>query len=311
MNIKLTTLTAAILVAISGAALAEFPTDVPARYLPGPLSPDVDKTNLSAAEKAAYSLYEGALQTTEGVINATSCNEFTGTIKVFANGKTTTNSTPNPAAINYAKITSSGGDFRLDATVSPVQPLRGQKVKVTQTGSGLLDLIPVDLYDSTFIYNSANNILVANSAAWSVEGSNGVLDEYKGAVIKDFYRGNLSVKPTDKTSLTYFADLSEYNTIYDWGVQSVTKANYPLEKYWQRSKSRRSDGAIGRTVFVKDRLVGEDSCRIIIDTAGTNSASTFQQEGYVQVLQVTPGTSVDQFGLAWDKFNGNQGTPKP
>jgi len=310
MNIKLTILTAAILVAISGAALAEAPTDVPARYVDGPLSPDVDTTNLSAAEKAAYSLYEGVLQTTEGVINATSCNEFTGTIKVFANGKTT-NGTLNPAAINYAKITSSGGNFRLDATVSPVQALRGQKVKVDQTGSGLLDLIPVDIYTSTFVYNSANNILVANSAAWSVEGSNGDFDEYKGSVIKDFYRGNLSVKPTDKASPTYAADLSEYNTIYDWGVQSVTKVNYPLEKYWQRSKSRRSDGVVGRTVFVKDRLVGEDTCRIIIDTAGTNSASTFSQDGFVQVLQVAPKEPVAQFDLTWDKFNGNEGTPKP
>ncbi len=104
-------------------------------------------------------------------------------------------------------------------------------------------------------------------------------------VIKDFYRGSL-----DNTTV-------EYYNIYDWGLQSLDKLGYPVNKYWQRSKSHRDDGSIGRTVFVKDRLVGSTSCRILIDTTGFNNQDFFQQTGTISIIAgVNPGTPVAQFG---------------
>ena len=105
-------------------------------------------------------------------------------------------------------------------------------------------------------------------------------------MIKDFYRGSLNNASP------------EYYNIYDWGLQSLDKLGYPVNKYWQRSKSHRDDGTIGRTVFVKDRLVGPTSCRIIIDTTGFNNQDFFQQTGKlkIQTNGVTPGAPVPEFG---------------
>jgi hypothetical protein len=314
MNSKLKLLTAAILVGLSSNALAtqQVPTDVPPRYLDGPLSPFVDTTNLTAAEKAAYGIYEGLLQVAEGVIDATNCHEFSGLVTVKANGKSSTPINGGPfvgwyilprPGENYATVTSLGGTLKLEAALWNPVAGRGQKVEVKQPFTfplGSLDGTDVASYKGTFVYNSVNNMMVGNDAAWEIRGFNGDLDAYKGTVIKDFYRGSTCDR------------CDEYYTIYDWGLQAVSKLNYPVEKYWQRSKSRRSDGAVGRTVFVKDRLVGESSCRITIDTSGENSAAPiFWQNGYIKVEQVDPGTEVQQFTMPTYLFNGNNGTPQP
>jgi hypothetical protein len=117
----------------------------------------------------------------------------------------------------------------------------------------------------------------------SVLGINNRFDRYYGKVIKDFYRGSLD----DQTN--------EYYNIYDWGLQALDKLGYPVNKYWQRSKSHRDDGSIGRTVFVKDRLVGATSCRIVIDTSGFNNEDFFDQTGWLKIAAVSPSTPVAEF----------------
>ena len=107
-----------------------------------------------------------------------------------------------------------------------------------------------------------------------VKGINGLPDTFQGKEIKDFYNA------TDNTTgLPY---------IFDWGLQSLSKLNYPIQKYWQRSKALRDDGVVGRTVFVKDRLVGPNSCRIVIDTSGNNNADYFWQNGTLSISTTQP-----------------------
>lgn len=302
MNIKLNALAAAMLAVFSGSALSAVPTDVPPKYLTGPLSPFVDTTNLTTAEKAAYSIYEGIMQITEGKVSATDCTAFNATISVQADGSlgTVTGGIAAPNGDqNYATVTSSGGSFRIDAALYPKVTGRGQKVDVTEN-LGTLNGTPVNRYAATMVFNSVNNMMTVNNARWEVEGFNGDLDLYTGIVIKDFYRG-----ATVASAPNY-----EYFTIYDWGLQAVSKLNYPVEKWWQRSKVRRSDGTIARTVWVKDRLVGPGACRITIDTAGTNSSSSvFWQNGYLKVEPVIPATPVPQFTA--NPFDGTAGTPTP
>lgn len=304
MNIQLKVLTAAILAGLSGAALAVpalTPADVPPKYLPGPLSPFVDKTNLTAAERSAYAILEGIMQITEGKVSASDCTKFDADISIQADGS---RKVPEPKVPtingnqNRAVVISSGGSFRVDAALWKPVNGRGQKINVSMA-NGSLNGTNVGQYTSTVTYNNVNNMMTVNNAAWEVEDpSNGTLDAYTGIVIKDFYRGSQVAGDPN----------FEYYTIYDWGLQAVSKLNYPVEKWWQRSKTRRSDGAIGRTVWVKDRLVGPSACRITIDLAGVNSSSgIFDQAGYLLVEPVIPSTAVKQFTAI--PFDGAAGTP--
>jgi hypothetical protein len=149
---------------------------------------------------------------------------------------------------------------------------------------GTLNGRPVRNYHADLAFNGVNNMMDSTSYV-EVLSINNRYDRYYGKVIKDFYRGSL-----DNAS-------SEYYNIYDWGLQSLDKLGYPVNKYWQRSKSHRDDGTIGRTVFVKDRLVGSTSCRIIIDTKGFNNQDYFQQTGSL-IIQTgkLPNDAVPEFG---------------
>ncbi|MCB0261489.1 MAG: hypothetical protein KDE62_17440, partial [Calditrichaeota bacterium] len=136
----------------------------------------------------------------------------------------------------------------------------------------------------TLTYNADNN-LMDGSYSMMLLGRNGP-DSFAGLVIKDFYLGEGSgggrgtEPPADDP---YGSDI-----VYDWGLQSLHKANYPVEKYWQRSKSRRSNTFWGRTVFQKDRLVGFTPCRIVITTDGYNNSDWFEQYGEADIYRVTP-----------------------
>jgi len=156
----------------------------------------------------------------------------------------------------------------LTASVASPVTGRGQQVAVGLVGTqGFLGSTKITSFTSTFAYNNVNNMLVSNNTTIGIVGINGGLpDLYSGVVIKDFYRGD----NIDSTNPQYY-------NIYDWGLQAISKLNYPVNKWWQRSLSHRDDGTIARTVFVKDRLVGASSCRIILDTTGYNNQNYFWQ----------------------------------
>ena len=292
MNIKLNILSAAVLAVVSTAGFAGVgtpvtPNEPPAVdgiYNAGPQSPDVAKTDISLAERTAYANYEAILQIAEARIHATSCSNSAGTFDVhaFSDGLTA-----SPTS-NYATVVSPGGSFTVQANSNasdPKPPLgndRGQIMFVSM-GSGILKQRSVQNYSAQLAYNSANNMMDSTSRV-QVFGINNRYDTYTGKVIKDFYNGTIDPNSTDRVN------------IYDWGLQSLDKENYPVNKYWQRSKSHRSDGTIGRTVFVKDRLVGATSCRIIIDTLGDNNQDFFNQTGSLIIQTgVAPNAPVPAF----------------
>lgn len=282
MNIKIKVLSSAILMGISAIAVSADPPPVPGTiYNNGPQSPLVATTDLSAAERQAYALYEGVMQIAEGKIHATSCAAASGqsTMTTFTDG-----SLYNPAG-NFTTVTSAGGAFTLGANSQGAVFGRGQIVNVNQVGPGSLAGTNVSGYNATVIFNSVNNMMVSTSSV-NVQGINGRPDQYQGSVIKDFNRGSLDVQHPD------------YYTIFDWGLQSLSKLGYPVNKYWQRSKSRRDNGTVGRTVFVKDRLVGASSCRITIDTHNWNNQSFFWQDGTLKIEAVNPSTPVPAFNQA-------------
>jgi hypothetical protein len=271
------------------AAPSAMPPAAPSIYDNGPTSFQVSATDLSAAERAAYALYEGILQVAEARILATSCASLAGTydVKVFANGNT------GDASSNEVTISSPGGvgSFTLRAALSEPDSFRGQQIQVSQQGAGSLKGTSVDSYTAAVTFNQAGTLMVADSSV-NVMGVNGRADAFQGRVIKDFYRQTNPTNPDD----SYI--------IFDWGLQSVFKLGYPVNKYWQRSQSLRDDGGVGRTVFVKDRLVGATSCRLVLNTTGSNNEEFFLQNGTLTVAKVKPNTPVAEFDFGMGGTNG-------
>jgi hypothetical protein len=286
MNIKLNILTTAILAAVSTASFAAPPFEPPtvdAIYSGGPQSPLVASTDMSAAERSAYANYEALMQIAEARIHASSCSDSAGTFPVTAYS----DGAVGGVATNFATVLSPGGvgSMKVAAKLQPFVIGFGQQLLVDQVGPGSLKGKTVTGYHADLAYNNVNNMMDSQMRV-QVASINGKLDIYYGKVIKDFYQGD---KNGDPSSLDYY-------NIYDWGLQSLDKLGYPVNKYWQRSKSHRDDGTYGRTVFVKDRLVGATSCRIIIDTAGYNNQDYFSQSGNLIIKSgVNPDAAVPEF----------------
>jgi hypothetical protein len=260
--------------------VAVLPPAPPSLYDQGPTSFQVSATDVSAAERAADALYESVLQATEARVLATGCAALVGAyeIKTFANG-----ATGSPAS-NETMVTSPGGTLALQANLTEADSFRGQQIKVNQPANGSLSGTAINGFDATLTFNKPGTIMVGDSTV-NVVGVNGKADPFPGRVIKDFYRATNAVYPDYRY------------VIFDWGLQAVLKRGYPVEKYWQRSVALRDDGGVGHTVFVKDRLVGATSCRLVLDTTGANNAAIFNQSGKLTVSQVKPSDAAGELEL--------------
>ena len=272
---KIKMLAAAVAVASVSTLASANPPDAPTVYATGPMSPAVNSTNLSAQERAAFALLEGILQSVEGKIHAAGCVALTLPLKVYSDALT-------DPVVGNAKLGTAPADMTLVATgVAPT--FRGQIINVTQApAAGYIGNTPVTDYASNMVFNSANNMMVGAMTQVNVMSINWVPNQFTGYVIKDFYMGNDKNVPSDA------------HIVYDWGLQSLSKEGYPVEKYWQRSKTRRSDGGNGQTAFVKDRLVGVVPCRIAIALSGLNQFGIFQQTGTLSIQPVAPAAATPE-----------------
>lgn len=261
--------TTILLTGFCNIAFSASPVEAPGIYSGGPTSPLLSNTGIFASERAAYALLEGALQQAETVIAATSCSKSVGTFDLFVYSDGSLN---NPA-FNFVTVDSPASTFTLSAKINANVPFRGQTMAINQAQQGAFKRVTLFNYNANVSYNAQNSIMVMDSNI-SVKGINGLPESYQSKVIKDFYVATDSV-----TGLPY---------IFDWGVVSLSKLSYPIQQYWQRSKVLRDDGVLGRTVFVKDRLVGPNACRIVIDTYGDNNADYFMQYGSLTISTTPP-----------------------
>jgi hypothetical protein len=263
---------AMVVVGVSNAYAA--PPDVPAGYATGPLSPVTNTTKLSVHERAAFAMIEALLQMTEGKIHADGCTPTAVGIPADVYS--------DALGLHEAELGTFGNKVNLVATVLPAI-FRGQQINTNQVPAvGAIAGTPVGNFASAMFFNAANNMMVGQMRV-DVMGANGALNQFTGLVIKDFYMGKA---PLD-------------HVVIDWGLQSLSKLGYPVEKYWQRSQTRRSDGGIGRTVFVKDRLVGNTKCRITIDLSGTNAPDLFWETGTLSISTAAPSDPVAEFGVGF------------
>jgi hypothetical protein len=264
----------ALLVGFAHASNAATPPEPPAIYGLGPTSPQVDNAGLFAPERAAYALLEGAVQEVEAVIAATNCATAAGTydIYLFSDG-----SIHNPSA-NVLIVDSPASTFSLYASIDPNDDFRGQTITVSQSEAGSFKRVALANYLANVAYNAKGTLMTLNSSL-KVKGVNGLFNLFQSHVTKNHYAAIDSLD-----GLPY---------IFDWGLQSLAKLGYPVQKYWQRSKALRDDSLQGRTRLVKDRLVGPTPCRIVIDTADYNNPDFFYQAGTLSISSSVPGIEAD------------------
>jgi len=250
-------------------------------YLNGPSSLQFQGLNLSAAEKAGYALAEGVMQMAEATILAkNSCTAAAGSYAItdfYASGDVG----PEGAPSNTVTVLSPGGSFTIQAELGINDAFRGQTMTLKTPTGGQLGTTALKEFSNAVSFNAAGTMMVAEGSV-KAKGVNNIYDLFQLKIIKDFYRDDAEgiVLPGERVPV-----------IYDWGLQSVSKLGYPLNKYWQRSKSLRDDGLEGYTHFVKDRLVGATSCRIDLYTTGSNNADYFSQSGTLTISTVKPNVA--------------------
>ncbi len=267
MKTKMTTLTAAVLIGISSlASAADTPPAVPDIYKLGPAEPRLNMTDMRDAEKAAFALNEAMLQATEALVYVKGCQDFSVPVEVYSYPGTNT---------HYIKDKSFGG-IKLDAFPADEVAGFGQQIPVKQLADAVINGTPVKNLAGTYTFNNVNNMMVGEKTGVDVKGQNRSFDTYYSSVIKDFYFGS-----------TYDTAGNPY-VILDYGLQSVSKFGYPVNKWWQKSKTVRDDGQQGCTVFQKDRLVGTGICRIVLSTKGLSQPDVFAQSGTLKVSKVLP-----------------------
>lgn len=266
-----TKITTAVLLGISSMASAQNPPSVPSIYNSGPASVILNMTDMRESERAAFALSEALLQATESVVYVKGCQSFSVPVQVYA--------APDEGN-NYIKDKTFGG-IEIKATLqSPIAGF-GQNVDVSQPTQGVLNGTPVQNIRGRYTYNNANNIMVGERTQIDVKGQNRIFDTFYSSVIKDFYHGN-----------TY--ESGDFYEIFDWGLQSLSKFGYPVNKWWQKSKTVRDDGQQGCLVFQKDRLVGSSVCRITLSTVGYSQPDFFLQDGTLSVSRVAPNAADTQ-----------------
>jgi len=271
---KIEMLAAAVVVAsVSTLASATSPPEAPEAYQLGPFSPRAGTVSLSAQERAAFALLESVMQVVEGKIHATGCVPTVLPLEVYSDAFTA-------PVIGDATLGTAPDSLVLNATGLP-SSFRGQAFNVDQNaGVGYVNGTLVSGYDGTMIFNSANNMMTGYMNAVNVISINWVPNQFTGYVIKDFYKGIAA---------------NDTHILYDWGLQSLSKEGYPVEKYWQRSAVRHSNGGDGQSVFVKDRLAGVTKCRITIALEGYNVLGLFWQSGTLAISPTAPGDPVPEF----------------
>ncbi len=266
MKTKISTTAAAVLLGISTLASAN-PPSAPSIYNNGPASPLLNMTNMRDTERTAFALYEALMQATEALVYVKGCTPFTAPVEAFSDAN----------SFNFLEVQTFGG-VKLEANLQAPVPGFGQNIDVVQLpASGVLNNVAVDSLRGRYTYNHLSNLMVGERTAVRVAGQNGRPDQFYSAVIKDFYHGNT------------FGD-GNFFEIFDYGLQSVSKSGFPVNKWWQKSKAVRDNGQQGCTVFQKDRLVGTGACRITLSTVGYSQPGLFWQNGDLKVSPVTPST---------------------
>ena len=266
MKTTITTLAAtAVLFSVTSLASAN-PVNAPGIYDGGPASPILNMTDMRDTERAAYSLGEAFMQTTEAYVYVKGCQELEVPVTIYS----------HPASNTNFLVDNSFGGIELKADLQAPIAGFGQHIDVNLNGPAILFGHPVADVRGRYSYSSKNNLMVNEKTGIEIKGQLRGNDHYYSSVIKDFFHGNT------------YDEFGDFYVMYDYGLQSLSKFGYPVNKWWQKSKSVRDNGQQGCFVLQKDRLVGAGQCRITLATTGLSQPGLFWQDGTLKVSPVNP-----------------------
>jgi hypothetical protein len=227
----------------------------------------VQVANPTPVERAAFSLYEAALQVAEALVQTSGCN------------------TPIWVALDTFTDSTGAGDMffngrQLFVTRIANDTFRGDKYRVTGVDAQVMG-VPIKAVVGNYSFNLRGTIMEGD---WIANVSNPtaptVPDVFTGKVIKDFFLYNMDVNGVPR------------DVVLDWGLQVIDKKGFPASKYWQRSRTIREDGVEGETIFQKTRIAGGPVCSITIATHGNNNPDYFYQQGYLTIKPVSTAVPV-------------------
>jgi len=281
MNNKLNMLTVAMVLGFTNIAVGVETPNVPRLFANGPIPMQMSATNMSATKRSAYALFEATMLVAEDVIHATSCSAAVGkyTFNILANGAA---GDPKNNVIKVVSTEKKTKTLVFRANLNTQDEFRGQQLIVEQSGVGSLSGSEVSKFVGAIFFNSEGTQMISKSSV-GVQSINGQADTFQGEMAQNFY---LAANPND-------------TNIYGWGLQSISKFDFPVERYWLRSKSRRDNGIVERTVFVKDRLAGASPCRVLIDGSRPSpyNQNLFAQAGTLTISAETPNAPIPAFDL--------------
>jgi hypothetical protein len=171
-----------------------------------------------------------------------------------------------------AELDSPASIFIADVVPGTKSLTLGDDWKVT--GDGAFKKIPFQTYSAQGDYDRVGGMLI-QTASYKGKSTNGNFDPLSGRVIKDFYWQSGTVD-----------GVSGIPILRDYGLQTLEKKNYPSAKYWQWSKTNRSDDVDGFTEFHKTRIYnanGGGKCSIDVNLVGSNTFDGFDEEGTMTI----------------------------
>lgn len=282
MNVKLKVLSAAVLAGSVGTAAAG---GYPAFMPPVWLLIQQQAAGLTVPEKAAYSAIEAALQTVEAQIytGQTGCARANMEVTVFV----------NQAGQGFIDVQSLASDLTLN--VSPLAQSDNLGFKYRVAGGGMIsgdtvaNYVGISDFDVPGGVMTLSNSMIANRAGIS------------GKVIKDFYlhgaKSDEAFRNDPRSGCAKNGDSCEADprpVIIDWGLQSLAKSGYTQTKYFQWSRSTRSDDFASTRIWKKRiyNAFGTSACTIKFTTKGQNDGEGFYQTG---TLKVRPSDAYGSF----------------
>ncbi|WP_404360114.1 hypothetical protein [Methylotuvimicrobium sp. KM1] len=234
------------------------PLKAPSLFDKGPAA--MTAINLKTEELTSLMLLDSAMDIAKSAALATGCESVEGdySIEISADGAI------NKPVTNVIKIVSPGKSdpLILNAIAEEPDAFLGQVFTIKQAKNNKLKETLISEFSGTAHINRELTLLSIQGSA-IVLGQNNTPSPYPYFRLKHFYEEPKS-------------DNSQY--LSGWGLASLSKEGFPVNKFWVRSKALKTDGQLKRVVLQEDLLIGFSACRIVIDSATDIKKKTDKQE---------------------------------
>ncbi|WP_064042529.1 hypothetical protein [Methylomonas koyamae] len=252
-------------------------TTLPLVFLVGLLNIAHADDQLTDQERSAIALLNSISDIVVAKIDAGSCYEMKGQyqIKLFATGMIRQRRQNNMATVRLS-----------DRAVSVVAY---PKVKIPEVGSQIVTIYtrtsdydvfdPVKNYDAVYSFNSDGSLLSMVGNLELFTNHSYLTSQAYGTEAKTGFSAEPSSDDLNSTNIGR-------------GSSQLSALDYPKAKYQQRVQLSRDAATNSHTLFLRDLLSNNQSCRIKTETVGHRSNDSISEEGYLTIDMSNPDDPV-------------------